>query len=101
MLHSSQILAPFTFLSESVKIEKSINRIKTMPKTTTTKKSTNTKTNHKAAKKTAVTTKRVATKSPKDSGKQEAYFWGGLGIILCATGALLTLLWGIGTMLNK
>ena len=42
-----------------------------MPKTTTTKKSTNTKTNHKAAKKTAVTTKRVATKSPKDSGKQE------------------------------
>ena len=37
----------------------------------------------------------------KDSGKQEAYFWGGLGIILCATGALLTLLWGIGTMLNK
>ena len=101
MLHSSQILAPFTFLSESVKIEKSINRIKTMPKTTTTKKSTNTKTNHKAAKKTAVTTKRVATKSPKVSGKQEAYFWGGLGIILCATGALLTLLWGIGTMLNK
>lgn len=72
-----------------------------MSKTTTTKKSTNTKTNHKAAKKTAVTTKRVATKSPKDSGKQEAYFWGGLGIILCATGALLTLLWGIGTMLNK
>ena len=72
-----------------------------MPKTTTTKKSTNTKTNHKVAKKTATSTKKVTAKSPKDSGKQDAYYWGGLGIILCATGALLTLLWGIGTMLNK
>ena len=72
-----------------------------MPKTTTTKKSINTKTNHKVAKKTTTSTKKVTAKSPKDSGKQDAYFWGGLGIILCATGALLTLLWGVGTMLNK
>lgn len=72
-----------------------------MPKTTTTKKSINTKTNHKVVKKAATSTKKVIAKSPKDSGKQDAYFWGGLGIILCATGALLTLLWGVGTMLNK
>lgn len=72
-----------------------------MPKTTTTKKSINTKTNHKVVKKTATNTKKVTAKSPKDSGKQDAYFWGGLGIILCATGALLTLLWGVGTMLSK
>ena len=72
-----------------------------MPKTTTTKKSINTKTNHKVVKKAATNTKKIAAKSPKDSGKQDAYFWGGLGIILCATGALLTLLWGVGTMLSK
>ena len=29
------------------------------------------------------------------------YFWGGLGIVLCAAGALIVLLWGIGAMLNK
>ena len=47
------------------------------------------------------------TKTAKDSHKDikndncMAYFWGGLGIVLCAAGALVVLLWGIGAMLNK
>ena len=72
-----------------------------MPKTTTTKKQANTKINNKVAKKTTTSAKKTVSKTTKNPTSQNAYFWGGLGIILCATGALLTLLWGIGNMLNK
>ena len=60
----------------------------------------------KAVAKTKATTKAPAknTDAAKKTLKTEngiAYFWGGLGILLCATGALIVLLWGIGMMLNK
>ena len=65
-----------------------------MSKTTTNKKQNDTKVSR---------TPKKATTSIKKTTKatQNAYFWGGIGIILCATGALLTLLWGIGNMLNR
>ncbi len=50
------------------------------------------------AKITRVT--KVSDKAVKDDNCM-AYFWGGLGIVLCAAGALIVLLWGIGAMLNK
>lgn len=51
---------------------------------------------------------REVTKKPKNRDEKNVkndnsmtYFWGGLGIVLCAAGALIVLLWGIGAMLNK
>lgn len=70
-----------------------------MPKTTTTKKQNNTKAS-RAPKKATISIKKT-TKATKNMATQNAYFWGGIGIILCATGVLLTLLWGIGNMLNR
>lgn len=70
-----------------------------MPKTTTTKKQNNTKAS-RAPKKATISIKKT-TKTTKNMATQNAYFWGGIGIILCATGALLTLLWGIDNMLNR
>ena len=70
-----------------------------MPKTTTTKKQNNTKAS-RAPKKATISIKKT-TKATKNMATQNAYFWGGIGIILCATGALLTLLWGIDNMLNR
>ena len=70
-----------------------------MPKTTTTKKQNNTKAS-RAPKKATISIKKT-TKATKNMATQNAYFWGGIGIILCATGALLTLLWGIGNMLSR
>jgi hypothetical protein len=71
-----------------------------MPKTTTTKKQNNTKVS-RTPKKATTSIKKTTTKATKNMAIQNAYFWGGIGIILCATGALLTLLWGIGNMLNR
>lgn len=45
-------------------------------------------------------TAKVSHKAVKNDNCM-AYFWGGLGIVLCAAGALIVLLWGIGVMLNK
>lgn len=48
-------------------------------------------------------TKKTKVKDAKNSKNDNSmtYFWGGLGIVLCAAGALIVLLWGIGAMLNK
>ena len=70
-----------------------------MSKTTTNKKQNDTKVSRTPKK--ATTSIKKTTKATKNMAAQNAYFWGGIGIILCATGALLTLLWGIGNMLNK
>lgn len=73
---------------------------------TSAKATTKAKPIAKAVAKTKATTKAPAknTDAAKKTLKTEngiAYFWGGLGILLCATGALIVLLWGIGMMLNK
>lgn len=68
------------------------------------KKQSNTKV--KTAKKTPKNTKancldKCHSKSIKEYKNATAYFWGGLGIVLCATGALIVLLWGIGVMIQQ
>ena len=70
-----------------------------MSKTTTNKKQNDTKVSRTPKK--ATTSIKKTTKATQNMATQNAYFWGGIGIILCATGALLTLLWGIGNMLNR
>ena len=70
-----------------------------MSKTTTNKKQNDTKVSRTPKK--ATTSIKKTTKATKNMATQHASFWGGIGIILCATGALLTLLWGIGNMLNR
>lgn len=70
-----------------------------MSKTTTNKKQNDTKVSRTPKK--ATTSIKKTTKATKNMATQNVYFWGGIGIILCATGALLTLLWGIGNMLNR
>lgn len=88
-----------------------------MSKTITKKSSkSTTKTSAKTTAKSPVkTTKPLAKTSNKEIAKKPkvrdaknikndnsmTYFWGGLGIVLCAAGALIVLLWGIGAMLNK
>ncbi len=88
-----------------------------MAKTITKKSSkSTTKTSAKTTAKSPVkTTKPLAKSSNKEIIKKPkvrdaknakndnsmTYFWGGLGIVLCAAGALIVLLWGIGVMLNK
>ena len=88
-----------------------------MTKTITKKSSkSTTKTSAKTTAKSPVkTTKPLAKSSNKEIIKKPkvrdaknakndnsmTYFWGGLGIVLCAAGALIVLLWGIGVMLNK
>lgn len=74
-----------------------------MPKKITTKKQSNTKA--KTPKKTLKNTKasyldKCYSKPVKEYKGATAYFWGGLGIVLCATGALIVLLWGIGMMIQ-
>ena len=48
-------------------------------------------------------TKKTKVKDAKNAKNDHSmtYFWGGLGIVLCAAGALIVLLWGMGAMLNK
>lgn len=77
-----------------------------------TKRSTklNNKTNQspKTNKKTVKYAKSSSSNTPKTPklSKQQKdfigtqYFWGGLGIILCAAGAFIVLLWGIGQLLK-
>lgn len=70
-----------------------------MSKTTTAK-------NQKQGSKTSnsKTKQLISKKKIVKSTKQEdqmAYFWGGLGIVLCATAALIILLWGVGAMLQR
>lgn len=88
-----------------------------MAKTITKKSSkSTTKTPAKTTAKSSVkTTKPLAKTNNKEIAKKTkvrdaknvkndnsmTYFWGGLGIVLCAAGALIVLLWGIGAMLNK
>lgn len=81
-----------------------------MAKTITKKSSkSTTKTSAKTtAKSLAKASNKEVTKKPKNrdvknvkNDNSMTYFWGGLGIVLCAAGALIVLLWGIGAMLNK
>ena len=84
-----------------------------MAKTITKKSSkSTTKTPAKSPVKTtkplAKASSKEVTKKPKNrdvknikNDNSMTYFWGGLGIVLCAAGALIVLLWGIGAMLNK
>lgn len=62
----------------------------------------------KITKPLANASNKEVTKKPKNrdvknvkNDNSMTYFWGGLGIVLCAAGALIVLLWGIGAMLNK
>ena len=80
-----------------------------MAKTITKKSSKSTaKSPVKTTKPLAKTSSKEVTKKPKNrdvknikNDNSMTYFWGGLGIVLCAAGALIVLLWGIGVMLNK
>lgn len=75
---------------------------------TKTPAKTTTKSPVKTTKPLANTSNKEVTKKPKTrdvknvkNDNSMTYFWGGLGIVLCAAGALIVLLWGIGAMLNK
>lgn len=80
-----------------------------MAKTITKKSSkSTTKSPVKTTKPLTKVSNKETTKKPKvrdakniKNDNSMTYFWGGLGIVLCAAGALIVLLWGIGVMLNK
>lgn len=81
---------------------------KSSKSTTKTSAKTTAKSPIKTTKPLAKASNKEVTKKPKvrDAKKVKydnsmTYFWGGLGIVLCAAGALIVLLWGIGAMLNK
>lgn len=81
---------------------------KSSKSTTKTSAKTTAKSPVKATKPLAKTSNKEVTKKPKTRDAKNVkndssmtYFWGGLGIVLCAAGALIVLLWGIGAMLNK
>jgi predicted phage tail protein len=74
-----------------------------MPKKTTTKKTVAKKTvAKKATAKRTVAKKTVAKKAvtKADTHVENAYFWGGLAIALCAAGAFMVLAFGIGQMIR-
>lgn len=74
---------------------------KKVAKKTTAKKKTTVK---KAAAKKPVAKKTVAKKAvakkPAVNNHENAYFWGGLAIALCAAGAFIVLALGIGAMIR-
>ena len=73
-----------------------------MAKTITKKSSkSTTKTLAKASNKEVTKKPKVRDAKNVKNDNSMTYFWGGLGIVLCAAGALIVLLWGIGVMLNK
>lgn len=81
---------------------------KSSKSTTKTPAKTTAKSPVKATKPLTKVSNKETTKKPKvrdakniKNDNSMAYFWGGLGIVLCAAGALIVLLWGIGVMLNK
>ena len=81
---------------------------KSSKSTTKTPAKTTAKSPVKTTKPLAKTSSKEVTKKPKvrdaknvKNDNSMTYFWGGLGIVLCAAGALIVLLWGIGVMLNK
>ena len=81
---------------------------KSSKSTTKTSAKTTAKSPVKTTKPLAKTSNKEAIKKPKTrdiknvkNDNSMTYFWGGLGIVLCAAGALIVLLWGIGAMLNK
>mgnify|MGYP001669616798 FL=1 len=71
-----------------------------MPQRMTTKKQPKKTQKNPASAKTPRQTSKKCLSSQKRHSEM-SYFWGGLGIIICATGALITLLWGIGAMIQK
>ena len=75
---------------------------KSSKSTTKTPAKTTAKSPVKTTKPLAKTSNKEVTKKTKvKDANSMTYFWGGLGIVLCAAGALIVLLWGIGAMLNK
>lgn len=81
---------------------------KSSKSTTKTSAKTTAKSPVKTTNPLAKASNKEVTKKPKvrdaknvKNDNSMTYFWGGLGIVLCAAGALIVLLWGIGAMLNK
>lgn len=81
---------------------------KSSKSTTKTPAKTTAKSQVKTTKPLTKVSNKETTKKPKvrdakniKNDNSMTYFWGGLGIVLCAAGALIVLLWGIGAMLNK
>lgn len=69
-----------------------------MPKKTTTKKTVAKKPVAKKATAKRTVAKKAVTKA--DTHVENAYFWGGLAIALCAAGAFMVLAFGIGQMIR-
>lgn len=95
-------------MAKTITKKSSKSTTKTPAKTTAKSPVKTTKSPVKTTKPLAKTSSREVTKKPKTRDAKNVkndnsmtYFWGGLGIVLCAAGALIVLLWGIGVMLNK
>lgn len=88
-------------MAKTITKKSSKSTTKTSAKTTANSPVKTTKPLAKASNKEVTKKPKVRDAKKVKNDNSMTYFWGGLGIVLCAAGALIVLLWGIGAMLNK